>query len=488
MKEKSDIALIGLAVMGENLTLNFANKGFTVSAWDRDENVRSAFARGSAMDKSIRLCDSLESLVSSLETPRKVMLMVKAGDPVDQVIEQLSPWLQSGDIIIDGGNSHFADTERRVAELAHRGIHFVGAGVSGGEEGALNGPAIMPGGSEEAWPQVQPLLQSIAASADGRPCCDWIGAGGAGHFVKMVHNGIEYGDMQLICESYQFMQEILGLSSEEICQAYAKWSEGPLSSYLIEITKDIVGFEEEGEPLLGKVLDTAGQKGTGKWTAATALEMGTPVTLISEAVQARQLSARREERVVAARAYGASPLPTEGDGNNEGDRAAVLDALEQALLAAKIISYAQGFSLMRDAAEQFGWSLNYARIARGWRAGCIIRSGFLNNISQAFENNPALANLLLDDHFMAVINNAQTGWRKIVSSAIMHGLPCPALASALNYFDGYRCDKLPANLLQAQRDYFGAHRYERIDKPRGEFFHSDWSGRGGPTASTTYDV
>jgi len=482
MKKQSDIGLIGLAVMGENLALNFANKGFVVAAWDRDSTVRNAFAKGRASDRTILVTDSLETMAANLEKPRKVMMMVKAGEVVDQVLEQLLPCLEAGDIVIDGGNSHFEDTQRRASALKDHGIHFIGAGVSGGEEGALNGPAIMPGGSVEAWPRIKPLLQAVSASVNHTPCCDWIGEGGAGHFVKMVHNGIEYGDMQLICESYQFMKEVLELSGDEICQAYTMWNEGPLSSYLIEITANITRYEENGSLLLDHIMDAAGQKGTGKWTVITALQTGSPLTLITEAVLARNLSARKDERVTASQALQGP------EARFSGDKSAMIDALEQALLSARIISYAQGFSLLRDAAGLYNWSLDYAGIARCWRGGCIIRSSLLDPISNAFTSNPDLANLLLDSHFMEIINQTQAGWRKITSSAIEHGIPCPAISSSLAYFDGYRCANLPANLLQAQRDYFGAHTYERTDRPRGEFFHTDWTGQGGSTSSTTYDA
>jgi len=480
MKDKSDIGLIGLAVMGENLSLNFAGKGFTVSAWDREATVRSRFLEGRAIGLPIRCPDTLQELADSLETPRKVMMMVRAGEVVDLVIEQLLPVLESGDIIIDGGNSLYTDTNRRVKELADKGIHFIGAGVSGGEEGALNGPAIMPGGAREAWPTVAPLLQAIAAQVDGQPCCEWTGDAGAGHFVKMVHNGIEYGDMQLICECYQLMHELLGMTHEEMSAVFHQWNAGPLASYLVEITADILVYREDGEPLVEKVLDTAGQKGTGKWTAVTALDLGVPLTLINEAVFARCLSSQKEQRIAASEKLAIQITPFTGDTDT------TIRALGQSLLASKIVSYAQGFALMREAASEFGWTLDYAAIARLWRGGCIIRSAFLNDISHAFTEQPDLDNLMLDDVFADILLQSQAGWRQLVATAIAHGLPCPALASAINYFDGYRSARLPANLLQAQRDYFGAHTYERTDRPRGEHFHTNWTGHGGNTASGTY--
>ncbi|MFC3122508.1 decarboxylating NADP(+)-dependent phosphogluconate dehydrogenase [Agaribacter flavus] len=484
MKDKSDIGLIGLAVMGENLILNMANNGYTVTAYNRSTDKVENFINGRAQGKSIRGAKSIEEFVDSLAIPRKVMLMVKAGPSVDAVIEQLIPLLDEGDIIIDGGNTHFPDTNRRVKYLKEKGIQFIGTGVSGGEEGALTGPSIMPGGSPEAWPAVKPIFQHISAKVeDGAPCCDWVGEDGAGHFVKMVHNGIEYGDMQLICEAYQVMKELLGMNADEIHEVFADWNKGDLDSYLIEISRDIMAYkDEDGEALVEKILDTAGQKGTGKWTGVAALELGVPLTLIGEAVFARCLSAQKEERVLASKTIsGPSAEFT-------GDKASFIEDLKQAVFASKIVSYAQGYMLMREAAKEHGWHLNYGGIALMWRGGCIIRSAFLGNIKEAFDKNPELSNLLLDEYFKDKVENAQAGWRRVSAAALINGIPMPAITSALNYFDGYRTARLPANLLQAQRDYFGAHTYERLDKPRGEFFHTNWTGRGGDTASTTYDV
>lgn len=483
MKPQSDIGLIGLAVMGENLSLNIASRGYTVSVFNRTTSRVSNFVEGRAAGKPIRGALSVAELVESLASPRKIMLMVKAGKPVDMVIEQLLVHLQPGDIIIDGGNSHYPDSNRRTAWLRDKGILFVGCGVSGGEEGALTGPSIMPGGAEEAWPEIKPILQSICAKLDdGTPCCDWVGQDGAGHFVKMVHNGIEYGDMQLLCEAYQFMKDSLGMQADEISEIYAAWNGAELESYLVEISRDIMAFkDEDGEPLVEKILDTAGQKGTGKWTAVNALESGIPLTLIGEAVFARFLSARKDERLEAARKISGPPAAY------PGDRAEMLEDLRQAVYASKIISYTQGYLLMQEAARQFNWQLNYGGIATMWQGGCIIRSVFLARIREAFDNNPDLSNLLLDDFFRTRVEAAQSGWRRFAGAALAHGIPTPAITAALNYFDGLRTARLPANLLQAQRDYFGAHTYERIDRPRGEFFHTDWTGRGGSTSSTTYN-
>ena len=484
MKDKSDIGLIGLAVMGENLILNMANHGYSVTAYNRSTDKVDNFIDGRAQGKSIRGAYSIEELVNSLSSPRKIMLMVKAGAPVDAVIEQLIPLLDEGDIIIDGGNTHFPDTNRRVAYLKEKGILFIGTGVSGGEEGALIGPSIMPGGSPEAWPHVKPIFQHISAKVDGDvPCCDWVGEDGAGHFVKMVHNGIEYGDMQLICEAYQIMKELLGMSADEIHEVFADWNKGDLDSYLIEISRDIMAFkDEDGEPLVEKILDTAGQKGTGKWTAITALDLGVPLTLIGEAVFARCLSALKDERVYASTVL-SGPTP-----EFTGDKAAFIEDLRQAVFASKIVSYAQGYVLMTEAAKEYDWNLNYGGIALMWRGGCIIRSAFLDNIKEAYDKSPKLSNLLLDDYFKDKVEAAQSGWRRVMAATMLNGIPAPTISAALCYFDGYRTARLPANLLQAQRDYFGAHTYERLDMPRGEFFHTNWTGRGGDTASTTYDA
>lgn len=483
MKTLSDIGLVGLAVMGENLILNMESKGFTVTAFNRSIEKVDAFIAGRAKGKNIRGAASVEEFVNSLAKPRKIMLMVKAGKPVDDFIDQVLPFLEKGDIIIDGGNTHFPDTNRRTEYLESKGILFIGTGVSGGEEGALTGPSIMPGGSKAAWEHVKPIFQGISAKVeDGSPCCEWVGENGAGHFVKMVHNGIEYGDMQLICEAYHVMKNLLGMSAKEMHEVFAEWNEGELDSYLIEITRDILAYEENGEPLVEKILDTAGQKGTGKWTGVAALELGIPLTLIGEAVFARCLSAQKDERVQASKVISGPAI------HFDGDKKALIEDLRQALLASKIVSYAQGYVLMREAAKEYGWDLNYGGIALMWRGGCIIRSVFLGKIKEAFDEDASLANLLLNPYFQEKVEQAQAGWRRVIAAAVTNGLPVPTLSAALNYFDGYRCDRLPANLLQAQRDYFGAHTYERTDKERGEFFHTNWTGRGGDTASSTYNV
>jgi 6-phosphogluconate dehydrogenase len=481
---KADIGLIGLAVMGENLVLNMASHGFTVAVFNRTTSRVDEFISGRAEGKSIIGTHSLEELCSKLERPRRVMIMVKAGAVVQGVIESLLPYLEPGDIVIDGGNSEYPDSIRRTDELAAKGIVFIGTGVSGGEEGALKGPSIMPGGNPDAWPAVKPIFQAIAAKTDqGEPCCDWVGTGGAGHFVKMVHNGIEYGDMQMICETYQMMKAGLGMSNQEMHEVFARWNTGVLDSYLVEITRDILGYkDQDGNETLDLILDTAGQKGTGKWTGIAALNLGQPLTAIAEAVFARCLSALKDERVTA------SGILAGPDSHFEGDRAALVDDLEQALYASKIVSYAQGYQLMRAMSEDKQWGLDYGAVALMWRGGCIIRSRFLGNIRDAFENNPQLSNLLLDPFFGEAIKNAQAAWRRVVTTAVTLGIPMPAIGSALAWYDGYRSARLPANLLQAQRDYFGAHSYERIDRPRGEFFHTNWTGRGGATSSSTYNV
>ena len=484
MKEIADIGLVGLAVMGENLVLNMESKGFTVAVYNRTASKVDQFVAGRGKGKNIIGTRTLQELVDSLERPRKIMLMVKAGKPVDDFIEQIIPYLEKGDVLIDGGNSHFPDTNRRTAYLENKGFLYIGTGVSGGEEGALKGPSIMPGGSKAAWPLVKDIFQSIAARVpDGTPCCDWVGEDGAGHFVKMVHNGIEYGDMQLICEAYQIMKDILGMSADDMHEVFKAWNEGELDSYLIEITRDILGFkDEDGKPMVDKILDTAGQKGTGKWTGITALELGVPLTLIGESVFSRCLSAQKNERVEASKIL-KGPEP-----EFSGDRVEFIEDLRQALYASKMVSYAQGYVLMREAAKEYGWDLNYGGIALMWRGGCIIRSVFLGRIKEAFDKDPQLKNLLLDPFFKETVHRAQESWRNVVSVALSNGIPVPALSSALCYFDGYRSERLPANLLQAQRDYFGAHTYERIDRPRGEFFHTNWTGRGGTTASSSYNV
>lgn len=483
--EKSDIGLIGLAVMGENLVLNMESKGFRVSVFNRTVEKVDKFIAGRGAGKNIYGARTLEDFIASLKSPRKVFLMVKAGQAVDDFIEKLIPVLDKGDIIIDGGNTHFPDTARRTAYVESKGLLYIGTGVSGGEEGALKGPSMMPGGSPAAWPFVKPIFQSICAKvADGSPCCDWVGEGGAGHFVKMVHNGIEYGDIQLICECYHIMKDILGMTNEEMHLTFSEWNRGDLDSYLIDITKDILAKkDEDGRYVLDYILDTAGQKGTGKWTAISALDEGVPLTLIGESVFARCLSAQKEERV-AASAILQGPAPKKF----EGDRKAFLEDLRRALFAAKVVSYAQGYALMRAAAREYGWNLNYGGIALMWRGGCIIRSVFLGKIKDAFDAAPDIANILLDPYFTGKLAEAQDGWRKVLSTAILNGVPAPCMTAALEYYDGYRCSRLPANLLQAQRDFFGAHTYERTDKPRGEFFHTNWTGFGGDTISTTYNA
>jgi len=481
----ADIGLIGLAVMGENLVLNMASHGFTVAVFNRTTSKVDAFLAGRAQGKSIIGAHTVQELVSSLKRPRKIMMMVKAGGPVDEVIDELVPLLEPGDILIDGGNSHYPDSTRRTRALEEKGLLFIGTGVSGGEEGALHGPSIMPGGNSDAWPHVKPIFQAIAAKvADGTPCCDWVGPEGAGHFVKMVHNGIEYGDMQLICEAYHVMRSMLGLEPAAMHDVFARWNSGPLDSYLIEITRDILAFSdpETGKPMIDLILDTAGQKGTGKWTVITACDLGVPLTLISEAVFARSLSAQKEERVTASRVLKSHTPPF------TGNHQAMVDALEQALYAAKIVSYAQGFSLMRAMADESKWEINNGAVALMWRGGCIIRSAFLGRIKEAFDRDPKLANLLLDPYFTGEVTRADENWRRVCAAAIIHGIPLPAMTSALSYYEGYRSEKLPANLLQAQRDFFGAHTYERVDRPRGQFFHTNWTGRGGTTASTSYNV
>ena len=483
--EKRDIGLIGLAVMGENLALNMENHGFSVAVFNRTTDKVGAFVNGRAKGKKIKGCLSIKELVESLERPRKVMLMVKAGKPIDEYIERIIPNLEQGDVIIDGGNSHFLDTIRRTKYVEGKGLLYIGAGVSGGEEGALLGPSIMPGGSIKAWPDVKMIFQTIAAKAhDGSSCCDWVGKDGAGHFVKMVHNGIEYGDMQMISEAYSIMRTALDMSSDEMQAAFAEWNEGELNSYLIEITRDILGMkdDETGKPMLDVILDTAGQKGTGKWTTQTALILDCPAPTMAEAVFARAMSAIKEERVAASQQLSgpASKEALSRNGNTE--------MIRKALYASKICSYAQGYQLMKMGAEQYNWDLDFGGVALMWRGGCIIRAQFLDNIKEAFDKNPNLQNLLLDGYFKSIMDSNQEAWRQIVARAIEIGIPVPALSSSLAYYDGYRSERLPANMIQAQRDYFGAHTYERVDRPRGEFFHTDWTGRGGATVSSTYNT
>ncbi len=481
MTAKADIGLIGLAVMGQNLILNMNDHGFTVAVYNRTTEKVTRFVEGEAQGRDIIGTYTLADLCAALKRPRRVMLMVQAGRAVDVVIKQLLPHLEPGDIVIDGGNSNYEDSRRRAQELEAQGFLYAGVGVSGGEEGARFGPSIMPGGSPAAWPHLKLIFQSIAAKvSDGTPCCDWLGRDGAGHFVKMVHNGIEYGDMQLISESFHLLQSGLGMDHEQMGAAFRRWNEGPLDSYLIEITGDILAFRDEaGDPLVEKILDTAGQKGTGRWVADASLEHGTPLTLISEAVFARFLSALKDERLRASAVLS-------GPGGAPDVAGLLLEDVEQALYASKIISYTQGYMLLHAVDEALGWELNHGSIAQMWREGCIIRSGFLDHITAAWNNNPQLGNLLLDDYFREQIENAQTGWRRVVAWASLAGIPVPAMSSALSFYDGFRHERLPANLLQAQRDYFGAHTYERVDRPRGEFFHTNWTGSGGDVTAGSY--
>ena len=484
MKKQADIGLIGLAVMGENLALNMESRGFVVAVFNRTAEKTDNFINGRAAGRNIIGCHTLEEMVTRLEKPRRVFMMVKAGQAVDDMIEKLLPLLDDGDILIDGGNSHFPDTIRRTAYVEAQGKLYLGVGVSGGEEGALHGPSLMPGGSAAAWPQVRPILEAICARApDGSPCCGWVGAHGAGHFVKMVHNGIEYGDMQLICEAYQLMRDLLRMPDGEIGEVFAAWNRTELNSYLIGITSEILAYPDtDGTPLVENILDTAGQKGTGKWAAAAALDEGVPLTLIGEAVFARCLSARKDERTAAVRQYARTVPPF------TGERAAMIESIRQALYAAKIISYAQGYALLRAAAGTYEWELDYGGIALLWRGGCIIRSAFLDQIKAAYDRDPGLEILLLDPYFRQTLQSHLPAWRTVAAAAIQYGVPAPAMTAALSYFDGCTTERLPANLLQAQRDYFGAHTYERLDCPRGQFFHTNWTGRGGDTAAGTYTV
>jgi 6-phosphogluconate dehydrogenase len=483
--EKADIGMVGLAVMGENLTKNLLSKGYSVAVYNKELEAVTDFVERKAKGQKVIGTYSYKELADNLKKPRKIMLMIRAGKPVDEVIENLLPYLEEGDIIIDGGNSHFPDTIRRTQYLESKGLLFIGTGVSGGEEGALKGPSMMPGGSLKAWEHMKPIFQSISAKANGNPCCQWIGENGAGHFVKMVHNGIEYGDMQLICETYHFMKEYLGLTTDQMHKIFADWNNSELNSYLIEITSNILAVKDmDGQPLVDKILDAAGQKGTGKWTVISSMEEGVPLSLIAEAVYARCLSSLKDERVTASKEYDECKKIEKFD----GDKTEFIEDLKNALYASKIISYAQGFSLMKTAAKTYNWNLNYGGIALTWRGGCIIRSAFLDKIKEAYQKNPDLENLLLDDYFKTTIKNSIQSLRKVVATACLNKIPVPAMSAALSYFDGYTSEVLPANLLQAQRDYFGAHTYERIDAPRGKFFHTNWTGEGGDTASTKYEV
>jgi 6-phosphogluconate dehydrogenase len=485
MEPTADIALIGLAVMGQNLIMNMNDHGYTVVAFNRTVSKVDEFLNDAAKGRQTIIgAHSIEEMTALLKRPRKIMLMVKAGQAVDDFIETLLPHLEPGDLIIDGGNSHFPDTIRRTSYLESKGMLFVGTGVSGGEEGARFGPSLMPGGSVKAWPLIKDIFQAICArTPNGEPCCDWMGSDGAGHFVKMVHNGIEYGDIQLICEAYQMMKQGLGMSNQEMHDVFDEWNRSELDSYLIEITRDVLGYKDEsGDYVVDKILDTAGQKGTGKWTSDSSLELGVPVTLIGEAVFARCLSAMKEDRVAASKILSGPPF------RFSGDRKAFVEDVRQALLASKLVSYAQGFMLLEEAAKEYKWDLNYGGIALVWRAGCIIRSAFLGKIKEAFDRNPKLLNLLLDDYFHGVMERCQASWRRVVAQAVGAGVPVPAFTTALSFYDGYRCERLPANLLQALRDYFGAHTYERVDRPRGQFFHTNWTGKGGTVSAGTYNV
>ena len=481
---QADIGLIGLAVMGQNLVLNMADHGYTVAVFNRTVSKTDEFLEGPAKGKKILGARDLKQFVSSLKRPRRIMLMVKAGDPVDEFIDHLMPFLEKGDILIDGGNSHFPDSQRRYESLKAKGILFIGTGISGGEEGARHGPSIMPGGNPDAWPHVKSIFQAIAAkSDDGSPCCEWVGEGGAGHYVKMVHNGIEYGDMQLICEAFDLLRKGVHLTYAELAKTFGNWDKGLLNSYLIEITAQIfTKMDTDGKPLLEKILDVAGQKGTGKWTGIDALDRGMPLTLIGEAVFARCLSSLKDERIKASAFYKAPET------SFKGTKDELTEQVSQALYASKIISYAQGFMLMRSASAEYKWNLNFGSIALMWRGGCIIRSKFLGNIKQAYDKNPQLPSLLMNHFFVEQITRCLPSWRKVVAEGALMGVPLPCFSTALAFFDGYRSPSLPANLLQAQRDFFGAHTYERTDKPRGQFFHTNWTGKGGDVSSSSYTV
>ena len=484
MSAVADIGLIGLAVMGQNIVLNMNDHGYVVAVYNRTPKKTDDFMATSAKGTNIVPTRTITEFVASLKRPRRIMLLVKAGAPVDAFIDQLIPHLEKGDIIIDGGNSHFPDTQRRSKYVQEKGFLYVGSGVSGGEEGARHGPSLMPGGNDEAWPHIKDIFQSISAKSNGEPCCDWVGGDASGHYVKMVHNGIEYGDMQLICEAYALMKDVLKMTPDECADVFSEWNKGELDSYLIEITANILRYKDtDGAPLVDKIMDRAMQKGTGKWTVLSSLDVGVPVTLISEAVFARTLSSMKEERVTASKSLRGPDIPS-----FSGNRADALEDIKNALYASKIVSYAQGYMLLRAAATEYDWQLNYAGIALMWRGGCIIRSRFLGNIRDAFNKNRELQNLLLDDFFLGEVSKAQNGWRKTIGMAATYGVAIPTFMTALAFFDGYRGARLPANLLQGQRDYFGAHTYERIDKPKGEFFHTDWTGEGGNVTSNAYNA
>jgi 6-phosphogluconate dehydrogenase len=480
----ADIAVIGMAVMGQNLILNMNDHGYKVVAFNRTVSKVDDFINGPAKDTQVEAAHSMEEMVAKLKTPRQVMLMVKAGSAVDEMIDNLLEYLEPGDIIIDGGNTLFTDTNRRTKYVESKGLHYIGTGVSGGEDGARHGPSIMPGGSTEAWPHVKGILQSIAATGtDDLPCCGWVGEDGAGHYVKMVHNGIEYGDMQLISETYQMMRDLLGMNNDEISETFKQWNQGPLDSYLIQITSEVLAYKDtDGQPLIDKILDSAGQKGTGKWTVMNAAELGQPASVISEALFARFTSSFKDERVKASKVLSGP------DKVQVNDRKSLLDDISKALYASKIISYTQGYMLMRTAAKEYGWNLNYGGVAQMWTGGCIIRSRFLSDIKSAYDSNPDLTNLLLDPFFTKAIEDNQAAWRRVLSIGLEAGIPLPGFAAALTFFDSYRTDRLPANLIQAQRDYFGAHTYELLDKPRGEFFHTNWTGHGGTTSASSYNA
>ena len=480
-----DIGLIGLAVMGENLVLNMESKGFSVAVFNRTTEVTEKFAATRAKGKNIQPTKTVEELVGALKRPRKVMVMIKAGKPVDQVIGEVAPLLEKGDVIVDGGNSLFTDTQQRGKELEGKGIHYIGCGVSGGEEGALKGPSLMPGGPRESWEIIAPIFRKIAAQVDGEPCCRYMAPDGAGHYVKMVHNGIEYGDMQLICEAYAILKDVAGMDDKELAETFTEWNKSELDSYLIDITSQIFRKidPDTGKALVDVILDKAGQKGTGIWTLQSAIQQSVVISTINAAVEARVISSRKDERVAASKI-----LPQPKPKKFSRDRKKLIEAVRNALYASKIVSYAQGMELLGAASHQYNWNLNFGDIATIWRGGCIIRAKFLNRIVEAYQRDPGLHNLLLDSYFTDIIAKTQDNWRVAVSAAIEQGVAVPAFSASLAYFDSYRSARLPSNLLQAQRDFFGAHTYERVDQPRGKFFHTNWTGRGGRVSSSTYNV